>query len=240
MSLASVLQAISENIIPNNNNEITANVLRPILIEMLQQPNELIGLLSNLNTSDNSTLVGAINELKSDLGQLNNITIYQGVGNPNNNSLLTPNISDFYSELDLSNNPIDLWVYNGIQWVSISNDNPVSYSPQSPSSIEQQTARDNIDVYSRTEVDDAISLATTPKTKALFEHVLTAGDIANPIIDLTLPNTPDLTEWDFLYINSGAVSPVSYTIVGNHLLIDKALLAYPIQAGRRITFRYMY
>lgn len=78
------------------------------------------------------------------------------------------------------------------------------------------------------------------KTKALFEHVLTAGDIANPIIDLPLPNTPDLTEWDFLYINSGAVSPASYTVVGNHLLIDTALLAYPIQAGRRITFRYMY
>lgn len=240
MSLASVLQLINQNIVPNNNNEITANVLRPILIEMLEQPNEIIGPLSNLNTSDNSTLVGAINELKSYIDLLNNITIYQGVGDPNNNSLLTPNIADFYSELDLGNDPIDLWIYSGAKWVSVSNDNPVSYSPQTPSIIEQQTARDNMDVYSRAEVDNAIEDATAPKTKALFEHVLTAGDIANPIIDLPLPNTPDLTEWDFLYINSGAVSPASYTVVGNHLLIDTALLAYPIQAGRRITFRYMY
>lgn len=79
-----------------------------------------------------------------------------------------------------------------------------------------------------------------PKTKELFSHILTAGDIANPIIDLTLPNAPDLNEWEFLYINSGAVSPESYSVSGTTLSIDTAKLAYPVQVGRVVTYRYMY
>lgn len=156
MTLAQVLLLINSNVIPNNNNEITANVLRPILVEMLQQPNELIGLLSNLNTSDNSNLVAAINELKDQVDQMNNIGIYQGVGNPNLNTSLNPNVADFYSEVDLNGDPVDLWIYNGAQWVSVNNSNNVSYNPQTPTILEQQTARDNIDVYSKTEVDDKI------------------------------------------------------------------------------------
>src|SRR5690606_35848680 len=79
-----------------------------------------------------------------------------------------------------------------------------------------------------------------PKTKELFSHILTAGDITNPIINLTLPNAPDLNEWEFLYINSGAVSPESYSVSGTSLSIDTAKLAYPVQAGRVVTYRYMY
>lgn len=156
MTLAQVLLLINSNVVPNNNNEITANVLRPILVEMLQQPNELIGLLSNLNTSDNSNLVAAINELKDQVDQMNNIGIYQGVGTPNLNTSLNPNVADFYSEVDLNGDPVDLWIYNGAQWVSINNSNNVSYNPQTPTPLEQQTARDNIDVYSKTEIDDKI------------------------------------------------------------------------------------
>lgn len=240
MSLASVLQSINDNIIPNNNNEITANVLRPILIEMLQQPNDLIGLLSNLNTSDNSTLVGAINELKSDIDQLNNITIYQGVGNPNNNTSLSPNIADFYSELDLSNNPIDLWIYNGAQWVSVSNDNPVSYSPQTPSTIEQQTARDNIDVYSTQQVDDAIEAATMPKLKGFLTYLMTAQDEATQAdIVINLPNTPDVSLFYDLHIRGGFIPDDLYTVSGQTLTIIRAN-AYPWKENKEVTFRYYY
>ena len=116
----------------------------------------------------------------------------------------------------------------------------VKFVPQILSAPQQQTARNNIDVYSKTEVIDAIATATAPKTKGFFEHILTAADIANTIMDFALPNTPDPNEWDFLYINSGAVSPLTYTVNGNILSIDTTKLAYPVQAGRRVTFRYMY
>lgn len=152
MTLAQVLQLINSNVIPNNNNEITANVLRPILVEMLHQPNELIGLLSDLNTSDNSNIVAAINEIKDQVDQMNNIGIYQGVGNPNLNTSLNPNVADFYSEVDLNGDPVDLWIYNGAQWVSVNNSNNVSYNPQTPTPLEQQTARDNIDAVGNPEM----------------------------------------------------------------------------------------
>lgn len=118
--------------------------------------------------------------------------------------------------------------------------NPVMYTPQILSPTEQQTARENINVYSKEEVDDKISTATQPKTKGYFEHVLTASDIANSIMTFTLPETPTMTEWEFLYIGAGILSPVSYSVSGNVLSIDQSTISYPVQVGRRLLFRYMY
>lgn len=42
MTEAEVLAEINESIVPNNNQEITANVLRPILVNILEQPNDRI------------------------------------------------------------------------------------------------------------------------------------------------------------------------------------------------------
>ncbi|MCB0448403.1 MAG: hypothetical protein KDD03_13030, partial [Gelidibacter sp.] len=66
MSYSTVLALINAEIVANGNNEITADVLRPILQEMLLQPNELIGLLSELETSDQTSLVNAINSILSE------------------------------------------------------------------------------------------------------------------------------------------------------------------------------
>jgi|GEM_PF-4869607 len=144
MTLAQVLALINSEIVPNNNNEITANVLRPILVEMLQQPNDLIGLLSNLTTSANTNLVDAINELKNDLSQVNGINVFQGIGNPNNNGALNPDVADFYSQLDVSNNVVGLWIYNGNEWIYL-NDKYVSFDEnQLLTAPQQQTARENI------------------------------------------------------------------------------------------------
>src|SRR5690554_1030512 len=67
MNYQQVLALIQQFIVANGNNEITANVLRPILEAILAQPNELIGDLDDLQTTDQSNLVNAINEV------LNNI-----------------------------------------------------------------------------------------------------------------------------------------------------------------------
>ena len=65
MDFAQVLALIQAEIVANGNNEITANVLRPVLEAMLEQPNDLIGDLGDLETSDQSNLVAAINEIIS-------------------------------------------------------------------------------------------------------------------------------------------------------------------------------
>jgi hypothetical protein len=65
MTQAQVIALIQQWIVANGNNEITANVLRPILEAMVNQPNNLIGDLAELETIDNDTLVDAINSLLS-------------------------------------------------------------------------------------------------------------------------------------------------------------------------------
>lgn len=63
MDLDEVIALINAEIVANGNQEITADVLRPILLAMLQQPNDLIGDLNDLTTTANDNLVNAINEI---------------------------------------------------------------------------------------------------------------------------------------------------------------------------------
>lgn len=65
MDLDEVIALINAEIVANGNQEITADVLRPILLAMLQQPNDLIGDLSTLTTTANDNLVNAINEINA-------------------------------------------------------------------------------------------------------------------------------------------------------------------------------
>jgi len=119
-------------------------------------------------------------------------------------------------------------------------DEVIKHIPQLLIPQQQQTARDNIDVYSKLEVDSAIATATKVFTKAVFEHTLTASDVANTIMTFALTHTPKMDEWEFLFIGSAPVSPVSYSVSGNTLSIDTSTIGYPMQAGRLLIFRYMY
>lgn len=120
MNEEQVRALIQEFIIANGNNEITANVLRPILIAMLEQPNEIIGDLELLNTTDTTTIVNAINSILNDVNQAVSgyVRIHQGETNPN----LTPpenySVGDFYVQIDDEGNAIELFQYNGYNWVS--------------------------------------------------------------------------------------------------------------------------
>lgn len=65
MTKQEVLELIARYIIKNDNGEITATVLQPILEQMVLQPNILIGRLELLNTSEKDSLVNAINSIVS-------------------------------------------------------------------------------------------------------------------------------------------------------------------------------
>jgi len=65
MTYAQALALIQAEIVANGNNEITANVLRPVLEAMINFPNDSIGVLANLTTSDVSSVVNAINSIVS-------------------------------------------------------------------------------------------------------------------------------------------------------------------------------
>lgn len=65
MTYNEALALIQAEIIANGNNEITANVLRPVLEAMINFPNDTIGVLANLNTTDTTSIVNAINEIIS-------------------------------------------------------------------------------------------------------------------------------------------------------------------------------
>src|SRR5690606_36960962 len=62
---AAALSLIQAEIIANGNNEITANVLQPVLKAMIDFPNDVIGVLDNLNTNDKTNIVNAINSVLS-------------------------------------------------------------------------------------------------------------------------------------------------------------------------------
>lgn len=239
MTLAEVITLINSEIIPNNNNEITANVLRPILIEMLQQPNDLIGDLSTLTTADSSNVVKAINELQNDLSQIGGINVFQGAGSPNSNPPTGAVIADFYSELDVSSSVVGLWINGGNNWVRLSDKYISSDYPQALTSGEQQQARDNIDVYSRDEVDTLIQgVVPVPKQKQLFIHEITELDLTDPTrINLQLESVPDQNEWFDLHINGGFVSDNSYEITEDTLSIIKSEIS-EVGIGDKVIFRY--
>lgn len=115
MTEAQVLALINQFIIANGNNEITADVLRPILVAILEQPNEKVGELGDLQTTDQSNIVNAINEILN--SSVNQFQIYTGVDDPNTNPPASFSIGDWYIR-----NGTSLYQYNGSTWVLL-NDN---------------------------------------------------------------------------------------------------------------------
>ena len=120
MTEAQVLALIQSIIIANGNNEITANVLRPVLEEMLGQANILIGDLGDLQTTANENLVEAINEVLGETGSA--ITILTGTTDPNIVAPPVVDIGDFYIWDDgvLKG----FFQYNGVDFVLIKNIDP--------------------------------------------------------------------------------------------------------------------
>src|SRR5690606_7783499 len=110
MTEAQVLALINQFIVANGNNEITANVLRPILEEMVKQPNDKIGELPDLNTTDKTNIVAAINELINSSNS--GFEIHAGSADPNVTPPASYSIGDWYIRDGSS-----LYQYNGNTWV---------------------------------------------------------------------------------------------------------------------------
>lgn len=241
MSLASVIALINANIVPNDNNEITADVLRPILLAMLQQPNELIGDLSNLTVEDVSDLVSAINELNQSISDSQSIQVYEGEVLPQDSGV-DPNPADFYHQVSPISGTIDFFVFRGDGWMSLDSFQSVRYTPQVLTPIQRETVHANLDIYSTAQVDALISGATPiPKTKGLYTHTILETDIVGGDVKFDLPHTPDQREWYDLHINTSWVKPGSYEIINNNqLVIYKTAMPYGLKAGAEVIFQYTY
>lgn len=120
MNEQQVIALINAQIKANDNKEITGNILNLVLKEMVAQPNLLIGDLSSLSTGISNDLVSAINWLLTQISG-GNIVIHTGQNNPNETPPATYTVGDFYSQLDVMNNPLYLWQYTGTEWARISN-----------------------------------------------------------------------------------------------------------------------
>lgn len=118
-SYATVINQINTFIVANGNNDITANVLNPILKIITGFANNHMGDLDNLTTDETDTLVDAINSLKQNINDIvgNSVQLHVGNANPNYEPPSTYNYGDFYMQLSpLDNEPIQLWQFNGFEW----------------------------------------------------------------------------------------------------------------------------
>lgn len=118
---ADVINQINTYIIANGNNEITANVLNPILQIITDFTNNNIGDLNDLTTSENETVVASINSLKTDFDNLTNngVQLYTGYDDPNVTPPPVFTYADFFMQLDISDDsPVLLWQFNGFEWVT--------------------------------------------------------------------------------------------------------------------------
>ena len=113
MTEAEILALINLHIVANGNNEITANILRPILQAMLSQPNDKIGELVDLDTTDKSSIVNAINEIFNVSNS--SFDIHTGTADPNITPPGTYSIGDWYVRSGSS-----IYQYNGDIWVLLS------------------------------------------------------------------------------------------------------------------------
>jgi len=118
---ATVLSQINTFIVANGDNEITANVLNPILKYILDFSNNNIGDLQALTTSEKENIVESINSLKQAFDNLSNngVQLFTGINNPNDIPPATYNYADFYMQLDVDDLPVKLWQFNGFDWIDL-------------------------------------------------------------------------------------------------------------------------
>ena len=104
MNEQDVIDLINQIVVENHNREITGSELNAVLLAMVQQPNEAIG-----------DVVSDINWI---LTQLNSgAVIHSGFADPNVTPPSSFAVGDLYSRLDVMSNPMQLYIYTGVEWV---------------------------------------------------------------------------------------------------------------------------
>lgn len=105
--LTDTITEINTLIVQNGNEEITADVLRPILLKMLDADKEQRDLLNN-DIEANALAISNINEIKK----------FTGEADPNTTPPIGFSVLDFYIRT-LSGTVTNTYQYNGINWIEI-------------------------------------------------------------------------------------------------------------------------
>lgn len=153
-NIQNLINTINSNIKPNGNQDITALVLNPILVNTLIKLDGIIGGLTDLDTTDKSSIVNAINSLLISVNNIESIKIHSGGQNPNVVPPSTPfELGDFYQQIDVNTSQIiDYFVFTGVgenTWISLTefaNGNYVSYNFQPLTPSQQAQVRENIGI----------------------------------------------------------------------------------------------
>lgn len=181
MTQAQVLLLIQQNIVQNNNEEITADVLRPILEEMLNQPNILIGDLDDLGTVDQTTIVAAINELLAEINSATGVVIHYGTGTPDVTPPASFDLTDYYVQ-QAGTITLGMWQWNGADWVKIENvsSQAVLTIPQILTNAQKEQARKNIgansSVYDTAETGFSTDLSNFTSLTGKFYFLRVSGE----------------------------------------------------------------
>lgn len=122
-AVQAAINAINAQIIANGNQNITANILNPILLMIENSLYGITGNNQNLETATKVNLVAAINEIKNAVDEITGIKLYTGGENPN----IEPpnggdyNVLDFYTKTGVFGAE-SLWIYTGvpgIEWLNL-------------------------------------------------------------------------------------------------------------------------
>ena len=108
---AEVIALINQYIIANGNNEITGPIANDVMVNMVVQPNQKIGELSDLETPDTTNIVAALNSLLA--SQNIGVVVHYGQDDPNVTPPSSYEIGDMYSKENVLNNTTDLFIYTG-------------------------------------------------------------------------------------------------------------------------------
>lgn len=121
MTYSELIDYINEWIVTNGNNEITADVLNPVLRAIADWALLNIGDLDDLSTTDKTNLVNAINEVNQAVSDItiNVPNVYSGIDDPNITPPPSFQTADFYTQVDLFNQPVDLFIFDGFVWKNV-------------------------------------------------------------------------------------------------------------------------
>lgn len=108
---------ITAAIVANGNKDITANVLRPLLVELANAVQNTTGDPANLNTFS-TKLVGAINEVRALALNASGPKVYTGSADPNVAPPPGYNVLDYYKRY-LGVTLISCYQFNGTNWIEI-------------------------------------------------------------------------------------------------------------------------
>jgi len=190
-----VLTQINTYIVANGNNEITANVLNPILQLMTDFTNNTIGDLNTLTTDDIDNIVAAINSLKQNFDDLvnNGVQLYTGTDDPNVTPPPSYKYADFYMQLDIDTLPLQLWQWNGFVWTNAS-DEPAT---------ESDNVVNNSDVPGITVTDALNNLISVPKMYFIADGLSNSFDIGvNAEVRMVFRNLAPIRDDDFSQVGS--------------------------------------